>query len=194
MRASLDCESSMSALTPHISALPHFITLFLFFLGEAVCRFHGNYPQPSPQHSSPLFTLKASSCGTSHFFTDGVKFCSTNCPNGIFSGLGGVMWAACLSVMPVSHFAAGGENNLGNVFDTVINYIYHTVLQQETLLPWAAAQGLLAKSPRLSPNNLCACMSVFQIRWSLRAHMKQYTSKRVTQKETWGSALCPFEI
>lgn len=64
---------------------PHFNTSFLFFLGEAVCRFHGNYPQPSPQHSSPLFTLKASSRGTSHFFTDGVKFCSTNCPNGIFS-------------------------------------------------------------------------------------------------------------
>lgn len=41
---------------------------------------------------------------------------------------------------------------------------------------------------------LCGCVSVFQIRWSLRAHMKQYTSKRGTQKETWGSALCPFEI
>lgn len=136
MRASLDPDSSMSALTPNISPPPptHFITLFLFSLGEAVCRFHGNYPQPSPQHSSPLFTLKASSCGTSRFFTDGVKFCSTNCPNGIFSG-SGVVWAACLSVMPASHFAAGSENNLGNVFDTVINYIYHTVLQQETLLP-----------------------------------------------------------
>lgn len=157
MRTSLDCDSSMSALTPlSFAPPPYFITLFLFSVGEAVCRFHGNYPQPSPQHSSVLFTLKAS-CGTSHFFTDEVKFCSTNCPNGIFSGLG-VVWAACLSVMPASHFAAGSENNHGNVFDTVINYIYHTVLLQETLLPWAAGQRLLAKRLWLSPTNLTLCL------------------------------------
>lgn len=62
----------------------------------------------------------------------------------------------------VSHFVAGCGNNLQNVFDTVINYIYHTVLQEKKHLPWAATQRLLAKSLQLSLTDLTlCCMSVF---------------------------------
>lgn len=46
-----------------------------------------------------------------------------------------VVWAGCLSAMRASHFVAGCGNNLQNVFDTVINYIYHTVLQEKKHLP-----------------------------------------------------------
>lgn len=45
MRAPLDCDSSMSTLNIFCSKLPlHFITVFLFSLWEAVCRFHCNDP------------------------------------------------------------------------------------------------------------------------------------------------------
>lgn len=62
-----------------------------------------------------------------HSFTDGVKLCSTNCLNIIFGGFV-VVWGEGVCK---SHTAAEKENNLRNVFDTVINYIYHTILPEK---------------------------------------------------------------
>lgn len=113
MRTPLDCDSSMSTLNIlFCSKLPsHFITIFLFSLWEVVCRFHCDDPHifrevlsrgwgvTSSQHPSPLFALESLTLWT--FFTDGVKFCSTNSPNRIFRvgcgwcGRAAFLWCEC---------------------------------------------------------------------------------------------------
>lgn len=75
----------------------------------------------------------------SHFFTDGVKLCSTNCLNIKFSAVGSG-WG----MLPES---TEKEYNPRNVFDTVINYIYHTILQEVKHLPWVPEPKLLSKKP-----------------------------------------------
>lgn len=53
-----------------------------------------------------------------------------------------MQWDGVGGVMPEW---TGKENNLRNVFDTVINYIYHTILQEVKHLPWVPAPRLLSK-------------------------------------------------